>query len=218
MESPDIKRLLLSMLLIVVACHAAYAAGPNGVPQVAVADQPYFVPSLDENPAGLQKLYSNLGTKTDAYDNNLGWIVFGPDTGLLQWMAMPFTPKTDATVKMLKLAIGNEGGTVSVTVLFAQDASGIPGKTIKKWHVTNLFPWGECCTLDVAKDKTGIPVKKGQLYWIVAKTDATNANALDVWAYTWNHINGDIAYNVGDGWHPDPDQPLAAYAILGTKP
>jgi hypothetical protein len=202
-----------SICLFMLGSSAVFAAGPL----VAVSEGASVVRPFDAVPAGQQRLYSNLGTGDNKYNPQVGWIVFGPQTGFLQWMGMPFTPNTDALVQTLKLAIGNQGGTVTVTILFAEDKGGIPGKTLRKWHVKNLFPWGGCCSLDTAKDKTGIPVKKGQLYWIVAKTDASNADASDVWAYTWNSVNGDISYNVGEGWKPDPNQPLAAYAVYGTK-
>ena len=193
------------------------AQAPDRLPDIAITNGSPFVHPLDANPAGLVKLYSNLGSKTDAYDDNLAWIVFGPATGMEQWMAMPFTPKANATVRQIKVAIGNEGGVNGVTLLLSTDAGGVPGKTMHKWEVKNLFTWGGCCSLDVVKT-SGIKVKKGTLYWIVAKTDSTNSNAQDVWAYTWNHATGNISYNLGAGWQPYPHQVLSAYAVYGTKP
>jgi hypothetical protein len=206
----------LCSIFMMISTHVL-AQGSDRLPNVAITTASPFVHPLDPIPAGLVKLYSNLGSKTDAYDDNLAWVVFGPGTGLQQWMAMPFTPKSNATVRQIKVAVGNEGGTNSVTLLLSSDAGGVPGKTIHKWKVKNLFTWGGCCSLDVAKT-SGIKVKKGKLYWIVAETDSTNSNAQDVWAYTWNHAMGNISYNVGAGWKPYPNQVLAAYAVYGTKP
>jgi hypothetical protein len=187
------------------------------VPLMAVTRSSSLVRPLDAPPAGLVKLYSNLGSKTDAYDDNLGWIVWGPATGIQQWMAMPFTPKADATVKQIRIAIGNEGGTNSVSLNFTADAGGIPGKVLYRWRVKNLFPWGGCCSLDTARG-AAIKVKKGTKYWIVGKTDSSNPDAMDVWAYSWNHAMGDISYNLGKGWKPYPNQVVAAFAVFGTKP
>ena len=213
----NILSLTLLCSTMMMICTRVLAQGSDRVPDVAITTASPLIYPLKSTPAGLVKLYSNLGSKTDAYDDNLAWVVFGPDTGLQQWMAMPFTPKANATVRQIKVAIGNEGGTNGVTLLLAADAGGVPGKTIHKWEVKNLFTWGGCCSLDLAKT-SGLMVKKGTLYWIVAKTDSTNSNAQDVWAYTWNHAMGNISYNLGAGWKPYPNQVLSAYAVYGTKP
>ena len=214
------KTILLAVLCLTMSFLAStclWAQDSDRIPSVAVTNASPLIRPLEAKPAGLIKLYSNLGSKTDAYDDNLSWIVFGPGTGLEQWMAMPFTPTANATVRQIRVAIGNEGGTNGVTLLFSSDAGGKPGKTIHTWELKNLFTWGGCCSLDLAKT-SGIKVKKGTLYWIVAKTNSHNSDAQDVWAYTWNHATGNIAYNVGAGWKPYPNQPLSAYAVFGTKP
>jgi hypothetical protein len=207
--------LLFSILMMIST--RVLAQGSDRGPDMAITIASPVIHPLEASPAGLVKLYSNLGSKTDAYDDNLAWVVFGPGTGFQQWMAMPFTPKANATIRQIKVAVGNEGGTNSVTLLLSSDAGGVPGKTIHKWEVKNLFTWGGCCSLDLAKT-SGVKVKKGKLYWIVAETDSTNSDAQDVWAYTWNHAMGDIAFNTGAGWQPSLKQVLAAYAVYGTKP
>jgi hypothetical protein len=208
---------LFCALLLIADSPSLSAQTPDRVPNMAVTNGSRYVHPLKSGNDGLAQIYSNLGPSGDTYDDNLGWIVFGPDTGLMQWMAMPFTPRADATVRRIKVAIGNEGGTNSVRLLLTADAGGKPGKTLRRWEVKNLFMQGGCCSLDIAYS-AGIKVTKGTLYWIVAITDRTNPDAQDVWQYSFDHTMGNIAYNLGAGWKPYPNQVVAAFSVLGTKP
>jgi len=199
------------------------AQDSDGVPDVAITTASPFIRPLEASPAGLAKIYSNFGSRTDAYDDKLGWAVAGPDSklGKEQWIAMPFTPKTDATVMQIKIPVGWDGlgyGANGFTLTINSGSTTLPGKVLHQWALQNLFSWGTCCSVDVANNKQGIKIKKGQHYWIVAKTGSTTAQTIDVWAYTWNHVMGSISYNLGQGWKPYPNQVLPAVAVYGTKP
>ena len=214
---------VLSVVALILVCGGLLTAGPKRLPQIVVGNRPTHVHPLEADSSGLTELYSNLGSRTNAYNTTFAWVVSGPNSpfGQKQWMAMPFTPEADATVIQIKMALFWDGiGTKnSATVIFAADRSGLPGTGLRKWVVNNMKTFGECCSLTTVRAPgDGIKVKKGQLYWLVAKTDSTNDDALDVWAYTWNQATGDSDYNVGDGWKTQTNQGLAAYAIYGTEP
>src|ERR1700723_3636539 len=61
---------------------------------------------------GLIKIHSNLGKKTDAYDDGISWAITGNENPL--WgrgsLAMPFTPKASAAAKEVLIALGYLGG------------------------------------------------------------------------------------------------------------
>src|ERR1700680_436092 len=74
-----------------------------------------------------------------------------------------------------------------------EDSHGLPlGQVKHKWAVKNLSLF--CCALDIVNDRHDIKVQKGETYWIVAETDATNRDTGDQWEYTWNHtVSNEIA-------------------------
>ena len=55
------------------------------------------------------------------------------------------------------------GGVISLN----ETSNGFPGKPLHTWSLKNLSAYGTCCTLEVAKDGKGLPVKKGTKYWVV---------------------------------------------------
>jgi hypothetical protein len=143
---------------------------------------------VDQNPAGLVTFYSNLGQRNNSYDRKQGWSVSGTHTGFLEWIAMPFHVKEDATITRIKIAMLHSAGTNGFTMTLTEDDHRLPtGVTKGKWEVTDLPLNRTCCTLKVINVHHGIKVKKGETYWIVAKTDPTNEDTSDVWPYTFNH-------------------------------
>jgi hypothetical protein len=146
----------------------------------------------------LYTIYSNLGSKTDAYDDSTGLTVNGPAaSGGEQWVAVPFTPKNNAEVTKIEVAVQYDQGTNGVTISLYTDKSGLPGKPLHTWNLTNLPTFGTCCTLDVAKDAKGLNVKKGTQYWIVASTNKSTENASDAWDVNYKDASGTFAYYLG---------------------
>jgi len=173
----------------------------------------------------LYTIYSNLGSKTDAYDDQNGPYVNGPDSGQgnLQWIAVPFAPRQNAVVTKIEVPLEYGGaGTNAVTISLNEDLDGLPGKAIHTWNLTNLPVWPSCCTLDVARDTKGLKVNKGVSYWVVARTNANTKTTIDNWAYVYNDYPGYYAFSQGrkswqgPGWHPIYF-PLPAFAVFGKK-
>jgi hypothetical protein len=190
---------------------------------MAVAQRSSVVRLADAPPPGVAVLFSNLGTKSDAYDDAGGWLVEGPDnaiTGASQAIANPYTPTTNATIQGIQIALGYDlSGTNAAAVAVFTDNGGLPGKPLKVWNVKNLPTFGTCCALVTVKDAAGIKLTAGTQYWIVAGTDAGSTTSYNVWAYTWNESQGPIAFvgtatnNVWTAYTGD----VNAYAIYGIK-
>jgi hypothetical protein len=177
--------------------------------------------SLDESTAGLITIYSNLGPSNNAYDKNHGWFVAGTRTQFAQWIAMPFHVKEDATITQIKIAMQHgDTGTNGFTMTLTEDNQGLPTGGVRgKWEVRNLPSYGSCCTLKVVHASPGIKVSKGEIYWVVAKTDSTDGGTVDNWPYTWNHIQSqDIATRAQPFVWIRYHGGVSAFAVYGTKP
>jgi hypothetical protein len=76
------------------------------------------------------KIYSNLGKPPNCYDTVEGWLIVSN-----QSIAMPFTPKVDATLTEIRVPVvhpknnGQDGFTLSVN----EDSGGLPGNPIHTW-------------------------------------------------------------------------------------
>jgi hypothetical protein len=168
--------------------------------------------------AGLYLIFSDIlqGSK-GCYNYNNGWSVTGPDSpaGYQQSVAMKFTPRADAKVTKLMLALvwiaGDEGAVISLN----DDNNGVPGNAIHTWVIHKLENEGNWpCVYTVVKSKKGLPVPKGQQYWVVAAATGTE---MDAWGYTYKYANGDFAYDLNNaGWKIE-DAPLSAFAVWGTR-
>jgi len=216
MVNKTLTTVLLCLAALWIACGTLLAANPDDrIPQMASwVASPLIHPGNTKSPH-LVTIYSNLGSSTDAYTDNAGWNVAGPNSilGESQWIAMPFTPAANSTVTQIKIAVeygnsGTNGFTLSLNCPIT-----VPLKT---WEVKNLPTFGTCCTLDVAKGK--IKVKKGKQCWVVAQTDSTNGDAFDFWDYTWNDSTGPYAYNINNGGWTPTNGPLSAFGVFGTRP
>ena len=162
---------------------------------------------------GLYKIYSNLGKKGDCFYWREGWLVGGG-----QYDAMPFTPKADAKVTEIQIALFNcefGCGTDVATVSLNRDSGGLPGNAIHAWtlHKLGTSKW-HSCPMTTAKSKKGISLKKGKQYWLVAEAPY---GTTDSWAYTYNLIRGNWAYEENNGgWLPTFDY-LSAFGVFGIK-
>jgi hypothetical protein len=177
------------------------------------------------NDAGLVTIFSNLAEK---YPKGLYWCcssvgVFGPGSGNgQQWMAAAFTPAADHSVTKIEVAVGwAQQGTNGVVVSLSRDNKGIPGKALKRWNVSNLPRSGDCCTLVVRSDSSGIPVAAGKQYWIVLTTNNNEKDTMD----GWNVVDSDqvdsatVATFPGNKnqWEVFQNTPGLGFAVKGSN-
>ena len=173
----------------------------------------------DESSAGPITIYSNLGPRNDVYDKLPGWEINGTKTQFPQWVAMPFHIKEDATITQIKIPMQYGSGTNGFTLTLTEDDHCLPTGEVKgKWEVKNLSPARSCCALKVVNAPHGIPVSKGEIYWIVAQTDSTDGTTSDNWPYTWNHVKShDIAIRAMPFVWIRYHGTVCAFAVYGTK-
>jgi hypothetical protein len=174
---------------------------------------------VDPNPAKLVTIFTNFGKPGHLYEKNVSWDVAGPDSGVQQqWVAMPFTPTFDAAVTQISIAVEHNTGSPNSFVLSLNADSGgqVPGPVIRSWLVKNAPKYGTCCTLDVAKDSEGLKVKKGTQYWVVAKTNASQRETRMEWDLSPRAIEGNFAFNNGQGWYGYTAF-TAAFGVYGKK-
>ena len=220
-----LTRTVLCLTVLTLACGTLFAADQR-LPEIAIVVASGDIHPNVGNDAGLKTIFSNLGSKTDAYYDAEGYYIAGPNHGsyYAQWVAVAFTPVHAATATQIQIAVewyGLQNSTKGFELVLAADASGLPGKSLHSWDVKKNVPnFGTCCKLDTATYAKGIKLKKGKQYWVVAKTDSKSTDTVDVWDYTWNEQRGNIAStdpNLGR-WVVTADQVLPAFAVQGTIP
>jgi hypothetical protein len=196
MEDTQVKKSFV--IIAVFALAAAAMAADNGIvlskdgrktisTNPAGHGQPYI-----ENNAGLTTVFDNLG---GFYPDGVYWCcegstIWGPANSLESppitfWSAVAFTPATSLSITKVSVAVGfvdyKAGESTEILIGLASDDNGVPGKAIKTWKISSLPTFGDCCTVDTAKDSTGVPVTAGTQYWITVTTDKKS----DIWA-AWN--------------------------------
>jgi hypothetical protein len=222
-----------ALVAVAIVCTLVIAAQPaqtqnlsdsgiitfSGPPSWYIATKaPNFVTPAIMPSGTLYTIYSNLGPKNDAYDGSSGWYVKGSGTGTQQWVGIPFTPKSNAIVTEIDIALVYIDGPVDGGVLSLNETSnGLPGKALHAWNLNNLPIYPTCCTLDVGKDSKGLAVKKGTQYWVVARTNASETDTYDGWDFTYNQATGTLVVNQGSGWEKGNDKTLGAFGVFGKK-
>ena len=185
------------------------------------AERSAFHVPPQEAPAGLRKIYSNLGkSKTDLYNDTNSYVVSGPNSGLnfTQFIAMSFTPKSNSHVSQVRVAVQYVAGANQVNLSIYGDTNDAPG-TLLAGPVTvmNLPAYGTCCTLAVA-EFSPLAVTGGTQYWVVADTPLTGTGS-DFgggWDLTVAYVPQ--AANLGSGWFGFNGLNQAAGEVLGTVP
>jgi hypothetical protein len=174
-----------------------------------------------EIPAGLKTIYSNLGKKTDLYTGAY-WLVSGPNSGFNQFIAMPFTTKSDSHVSQVDVAVlyaGKGANQVNLSI-YADSGGGYPGTLLAgPVTVTDLADEDSCCTLAVASF-SAVAVTAGVQYWVTATTPLTGTGS-DFFG-GWN-FTGKASLELGldfddDGWFATGSDELPAGEVLGTIP
>jgi len=206
-------------LTVMISCTALIAQAPR----TTISRRSEIVRAANEPDSGLVAIYSNLGAKTDAYDDGISYQISGPGNLLFGkgYLAMPFTPSEDSTAKEVLIALGylgggNDGGTIGLT----EDNNGVPGPPIKTWTASNFQKEGNCCKLVALEDAEGISLEGGVQYWIVAGVTSAQDTANYQWNFVWNDASGPLAFlngNTNGQWFPYTDN-LAAFAVYGTIP
>jgi hypothetical protein len=173
----------------------------------------------DPNPAKRAVVFSNFGQKNHLYEDTVAWDVAGPDSGAQQqWVAMPFTPSFDAQVTQISVAVEHNTGSPNsfVLSLTADNGGQIPGKVIRSWIVSNAPKFGTCCTVDTVSDSERLIVNKGTQYWVVARTNGSEERTRMEWDLSPQAIEGDFAFNNGQGWYRYTAF-TSAFAIYGRS-
>jgi hypothetical protein len=204
------------MCLLVVIAVGAVAFGQADDPKSTVGNATSWFD--DAGSHGLKLISGNLSKDPFArYFPLYAFPVSGPNSVYPNsaWIAVAFTPQTNATVHALLVAVQWSQGTEEVVLSLAQDANDSPGTIIASFHVTKLPLTETCCQLTVA-DHVGVPVMAGTKYWLIASTDSSDDDFYGIWAYNTRDMRPyeyAVNYN-NDGWIV-ANYVLPAYAVLG---
>jgi hypothetical protein len=225
-RKPAVRIVLVLSVLALAGIAALAAAGHRGIVtsqdgRMSIAKQgPSHVTPWNEPSTDLTIIAGNLSK----YPNGVffccyGYTVSGPSSflGSANWVAIPFTPTSNMTVKEVEVSVGWGGqGTNGVTVSVNLDANGLPGTALASLNATGLSDYGQCCQLVVAKSGTGLPVTQGTQYWVVVSTSISTQNTYDVWAFNSTDMRSYpfASYSTADGWTKS-DGLLPGYAVLG---
>jgi hypothetical protein len=215
-----VKRTLMFVCLLVLCIPSLFAQSGNNPRAVFTTERSAIRVPPPKTPAGLKKIYSNLGkSKTDLYSNS-GWGVSGPFSlyGRAYSVALPFTPKFDSTVKQVQVALNYASGANQVNLSIYADAGGAPGTLLAgPVTVTNLPVPGTCCPLVVA-NFTPVAVTAGTRYWVAANAPLTGLGSDFAGGWAWVVTDIPIAIDYGFGWFPQSADGVTAGEVLGTIP
>jgi hypothetical protein len=192
----------------------------NGGRQIVFLNMPTAPTApITEIDTGLQTISGNLNTdnRYGEYFCCLGDAIGGPNSQRFIWVAVPFTPTANMSVKKVQAAIQHVIGTNEIVLSINSDSSGLPGSAIATFHVKHLEKGGYCCKLTVGTSTAGIPVTQGTQYWLVVSTDSSSQDFLGGWVFNTTDMRPyPLAINrLGNGWKADKGL-LPAYAVLGN--
>jgi hypothetical protein len=166
-------------------------------------------------PAASKVIYTNLGKKTEPYFTGSGGVLLSSSN----FLAMPFTPKSNSHVSEVQVAVQYYSGANQVNLSIYGDSSGVPGTLLAgPVTVTNLPSTGTCCALAVA-NFSPVGVTGGTQYWVVADTQLTGTGSDFVGG--WREVVKPaipFGYNRGKGWNAGNADTLVAGEVLGTIP
>src|SRR5207253_9209665 len=101
-----------------------------------------------------------------------------PDTEI--WSAIAFTPKVDASAKVLLAAVGYDSGTkrVKLGIYSNDDVTGSVGTLLPggEGSTAQMPDAGDCCQLArITLAGAGVALAGGTTYWLVGSTDDVSA-------------------------------------------
>jgi len=217
--------LLCGAALVLTTLAASAQASPDGV--IAInggrdtvlmkAPARTFAPAVAPS-SKLVKIYSNLGTGNYVYNGSGGNGILGNNvSGQLypEWVGCGFRPKADHTVTEIQVGATWVSGDNSLIMSLNESRRDRPGKALHSWQFKNLPTFGTCCTLQTGKLSTGIPVKKGKVYWVVLRPLPKHQDTWDVWNYDISGVQGLWSNNIGFGWTKASYQQLNAFGVFG---
>lgn len=173
-----------------------------------------------ESPAvPLKVIFSNLGpTPTNAYNDTGGFLVLGPTSfyGQAQWIAAQFTPKGNATVTQLQVAVEYDFyGAKGIIVGLYSDVSGNVGTPLATAAASSMPDLGTCCQL-VSVSIPATAVSAGTPYWVGVTSDDVNAPDF---VGAWDNANiPALASNIDEGSWSSFTNNSPAFAVKGTVP
>jgi hypothetical protein len=238
MRKPVVVTVIGIAVLTLVALAALAASSKSNysfsqdLRTVTATKTPSFVTPTNHD-AKLKTIAGNLSI----YPYGVFFCCFGntiaagpPNFPFQYWVAIPFTPTADATVTRVEASVGTFGGADAgaFQIQLLADNNNSPGKAIKTFTISSEPNYGACCTLDVGKDKAGIPVTKGTQYWIAVTTSKKQTAFAGGWAFNSTDMRsyeiagwceGSSTYcgnNSGKWVVGQSGDPLPAYAILGN--
>ena len=215
-----VKKTLLFACLLTL-CNLTLFAQAVIHPQIVHAPEKsaIHVPP-QETEAALKKIYSNLGkSPTNLYVGQC-WAVSGPNSGMTEFIAMPFTPKFNSHVSQVRVALQYYTGANQVNLSIYGDSSGAPGTLLAgPVTVTNLPETGTCCTLAIA-NFSPVAVSEGTRYWVAADTPLSGTGSDFNGGWCWVPVPTYLqAGSDGFGWSGFNGTPSeAAGEVLGTIP
>lgn len=194
------KKTAMFVFAIALCGASLQAQKPKTVEYEGVAR--FDAPAVE--PATLQKIFSNLGPATAAYQGS-AWSLNGPNSiaGSSQFIAMPFKPKANAHVTQVRAALQwNSNGANQVNLSLYSDVGGAPGVLLAgPVTVKNVPVYFTCCKLAIA-NLPSVAVTAGTQYWVVADTPSTGTGSdfYGVWSFIPPSkllVGADLA---GGGW------------------
>ncbi len=239
MTKSPLARILLCLTALTLVALAALAVNSKSnysfsqdQRTVMATKTPSFVAPTNHD-ATLKTIAGNLST----YPFGTFFCCFGntiaagpPNFPFQYWVAIPFTPTADATVTRVEVSVGTFGGSDAgaFRIQLLADNNNSPGSAIKSFTIASEPNYGACCTLDVGKDKAGIPVTSGTQYWIAVTTSKKQTAFAGGWAFNSTDMRsheiagwceGSSTYcgsNSGVWVVGQSGDPLPAYAVLGN--
>jgi hypothetical protein len=184
--------LMLVALILMNVSGTAFAANKAEVVmskdgrKIYVTKSTRAVARAKSSESGLVTIFSNIGKvyPRGTYFCCESYSITGPKaSGRLPeyWLAVAFTPTADHVVTMVEVAVNLLDGADHLVLSLNSDASGLPGASLKSWHLRSLPEAGSCCTVGAGEDRAGIPVTAGTQYWIVLSTVGANSDTYAGW-------------------------------------
>ena len=239
MTKSPLARILLCLAALTLVALAALAVSSKSNYSfsqdwrtVTAAKAPSFITPTNHD-ATLKTIAGNLSTYPyGVFFCCFGNTISGGGSDFLStqfWVAIPFTPTADATVTRVEVSVGTFGGSDAgaFRIQLLADNNNSPGSPIKSFTISSEPNYGACCTLDVGKDKAGIPVTAGTQYWIAVTTSKKQTAFAGGWAFNSTDMRSheiaswcsptDTYCSAGGVWHVGQSgDPLPAYGVLGN--